>query len=46
MPESKETITENKFEGSWGIVVLWVILCFPIAIVYYLMKCKKITRER
>lgn len=32
--------TKSEFTGSWGIVVLWAILLFPIAILYYYMKCE------
>jgi hypothetical protein len=33
----------KEFKGSWWIVVLWAVLLWPIAIVYYIMKCEKTT---
>lgn len=33
-----KTVTKRKFVGSWGVIVLWVILCWPIAIIYYFMR--------
>jgi hypothetical protein len=37
----KVIVEEKKFKGSWWIIILWCVLCFPIAIVYYFMKCEK-----
>lgn len=37
--------TKREFKGSWGVVVLWGILLWPVAIVYYLMKCETIEIE-
>ncbi|MDD5700187.1 MAG: hypothetical protein PHH00_03275 [Candidatus Nanoarchaeia archaeon] len=40
------TTTKRVFHGSWGIIVLLAILCWPIAIVYYFMKSEKIVTKK
>lgn len=32
----------REFQGSWGVVILWLILFFPIAIIYFFMNYKEV----
>lgn len=34
----EEYMTVNKFKGSWGWMIFWIFVFWPIAIVYYFMK--------
>ena len=38
MVKNKITITES---GNWAVFFIWLILFFPIAILYWLFKIKK-----
>ena len=33
--------TERKFIGSWIIFFLWILIFWPIAIIYFFMKWEK-----
>lgn len=37
------TVTESRFSGNAWILILWVVLCIPVALVYYLAKREYVT---